>query len=78
MPCIGTIDFIRRAPLHYVPDRLRLAFKQQVNVVGHQAVGVEEEGRTGLLFDKQGEKLKTIFGRMKNVLSIVPARAIRW
>jgi len=57
--------------LHYLSDRLGLAFKQQMNVVGHQTVSVEKERRADLLFEEKGEKLVSVFRRMKDLLAVV-------
>jgi len=60
--------------MHHSADWIFAAFDQQVNVVGHQAVGVEVEGQLRLLLGKQGKQLEIVILRAEDELSIVAAR----
>jgi hypothetical protein len=61
-------------PVHYPPDGVRFPLDQQVHVIGHQAVGVEEERELLFLCGQKREEPGVVFRRAENVLPVVPAR----
>jgi hypothetical protein len=58
-------------PLHHPADVVILSFDEQMNVIGHQAVGVKIEGQLGLLLGKLKEELAIVVVRAEDELTIV-------
>ena len=56
--------------MHYPPNIIRSALDQQMNVVRHQAIGVEVERQFVLLIADQREKLHKIPRIVEDVLPI--------
>ena len=64
----------RQHPMHDPPDIVSPPLDQQMNVIGHQAVGVQIEWQLCLLIGQQCEKLLPVLRRMKNVSPLNPSR----
>jgi hypothetical protein len=74
VPAIVILAIPGQHPLHNVPDGLSLPLDQQVNVVRHQTVSVEEKGRAVLLFCQQREEFQKVIVTVKDVLPVIAAR----
>jgi hypothetical protein len=60
--------------MHDAPDRVRLPLKQQVHVIGHEAVGVEKEWQSLLLSLEECKKLLIISRIVEDSLPIITPR----
>jgi hypothetical protein len=61
-------------PMHDAPDCVRLPLKQQVHMIGHEAVGVEKEWQSLLLSLEQCKELPIVGQVVEDSLSIIAAR----
>jgi hypothetical protein len=59
--------------LHNPVDEIVLQFDQKMNVVWHQAISVEIEGKFGFLLLEQAGELEVIIVGPENLSSIIPA-----
>jgi hypothetical protein len=60
--------------MHDATDWSCLSLDQQVHMIGHQAVSIEEEWQSTLLNFKEGKKLLIVIRRVEDPASIVAAR----
>ena len=49
IPAIIVLTISGQQPMHDPANRVRLSFNQQMHVVGHQTIGIEEEREFGFL-----------------------------
>ena len=74
IPPIIVVTVTSQQPMHDLSDGVCLSFDQQMKVVGHQAVGIEEERQPGLLTRQEGKKLLVVRGRIKYPAAIIATR----
>ena len=59
--------------MHDPANAVRLSLDQQVDVIGHQAIGIKEEWKIGLLHRQQREELLIVSGRIEYLPAIIAA-----
>jgi hypothetical protein len=59
--------------LHDIAYRLSLSLDQQMQVIRHQAIGIEEEAGLGLLFGQKLEELSVVICGMEDVAPVIAA-----
>jgi|ERR1051325_1118360 len=60
--------------MHDAADCVPLPFNQQMHMIIHQAVGIEQEGQLTFLNLEELQKLLIVFGSFENCAPIISAR----
>ena len=71
---IVVLSVTRQHSLHDAANRICLTLDQQVHMIGHEAVSVNEEWQSSLLDFEQREKLLVVIVAVKDLLSVIAAR----